>query len=387
MLCIGDIYYFYIIAQYFDRCYPLLLLVRNKLYRIAMVVQKSPNSTFNSVVIEGGDQVGKGDTSCSLISEFENEDIPVTRLSFPQYSTPLGHIIRRVLTEDNRETLQKRDIEVRGMLYALDRLQAAESILRRPEILKGVLLWDRSPFSHSLTISYGLTKVENFSQDDVRELAELGIYMEDFLISTFNLNNCVIELIKRDSYWSSLRNGGEDQYETKDVQERASEVYKIYSDIIGNGWKRVFVDKEIDKSTRSSDLPNWRERKERDTEVIDFINQRIPINNLKDDQARTVDRIDVVDISKDIYGVDTKGMEEVLDFYNALDKNDKNTIYEKGGQIADYIIQNSKGFELKNEGVINSMRKIFRAYPECLSIIEYHYGDKFRQNIQEVINE
>lgn len=340
---------------------------------------------YQSVVIEGGDQVGKGDTCCSLISQLEDENIPIYRLSFPQYATPFGHLIRRVLTEDKRDDIGKRDIEIREMLFALDRLQAAESILRRFNKAEGILLWDRSPFSNALTISYGLTKVNNFSKDDVKELAGLGLSMEDFLINTFNLNNCVVELVKRDSYWSSSRNGGEDQYESKDVQERVSEVYEIFSNIVGDGWSRVFVDKEGKNKNEMTNIPNWRDREDRDSEVFTFIKQRISLDKLKDSEKSVVERIDVVDIAKNIYGVDITDIKTVSDFYLALDENDKNQIYEKGADIAKYIVSKSKEINFENQAVVDSIRNIIDAYPECLSIIEYYYGNKFRGDFEESI--
>lgn len=349
----------------------------------------SPDRKYNfeSVVIEGGDQVGKGDTSCSVISLFEEEGIPVYRLSFPQYSTPFGHLIRRVLTEDCRENIEQRDIEIRGMLFALDRLQTIESILRRPEMYSGIILLDRCPYSNALTIAYGLKMISDFKREDVERLAKLGIIYEDFFIQEFGLDNCVIELIKRSSDWSSSRNGGEDQYESKDVQERATEVYRIYSEIIGDGWRRVYVDNERDYGVNDLvNYPNWRPRSERDAEVMNFIKERIPLDDLKKPQKQTVDRVDVIEIAEDIYGVDIRGMEEVLEFYTALDTNDKNIIYRKGGEIAQHIVQNSHGIDLRNRGVIESMRNIFDAYPECLDIIESYYGTKFRENIQRAIN-
>jgi thymidylate kinase len=340
---------------------------------------------FQSVVIEGGDQVGKGDTCSSLISQLEEEQIPVFCLSFPQYATPFGYLIRRVLTEDNREGLEKRDIEIREILFALDRLQAAESILRCFKNARGIFLWDRSPFSNALTISYGLTKVNDFTKIDVEELAKNGLSMEDFLINTFNLNNCVVELAKRDSYWSSLRNGGEDQYESKDVQERVSEVYKIFSDIVGEGWSRVFVDKEGKNNNEVTNTPNWRDRNDRDSEVLTFIKQRLSLDNLRNPENHVVERIDVLDIAKYVYGLDIADMEIVSDFYLALDKNEKNQVYEKGADIAKYIVSKSKEINFENHGVIDSIRNIIDAYPECLSIIEYYYGNNFRRNFEESI--
>jgi thymidylate kinase len=346
------------------------------------------NEAMKSIVIEGGDQVGKGDTVKELVKEFQAEKISVCTFSFPQYATPLGFAVRRFLSEGVKELDgiegSRRELEVRMMMYALDRLQALESILRVPEEKRGVLLFDRGPFSNALTIAYGSTKLENFSKQDMQELAELGYTMENYLINRLNLDNCVIQLIEEkdeingNGIWRPSRVEGEDQYETEAVQRKAEITYREFKKIVNEGWKEI-----VSKDRNGK----WIPREERNKAVREFMNTRVNISGLSNPMKVTVETFNVYDIAKSIYGVDISSWQETDPFYYALIDNDKRNMYELGGVIANRIVSQCEEITIKDEGVKRAMYNILEEYPECLTLLDQYYGVEFVEKLRKAVYE
>jgi thymidylate kinase len=342
--------------------------------------------SYQSIVIEGADQVGKADTTRDLGEYLLSENIPIYRFSFPQYATPFGSAIRLFLkngVEDIQELGQikgtRREIEIRMMMFALDRLQALESILRMPEDKDRILLLDRGPYSNALTIAYGISVVENLSDEDVHEMANLGFDMEEYLIKTLNLDNCVIQLSANHGKegWKSIRNGGEDQYEKREVQEKTEKGYLEFSKVVGEGWKTVITKEKGD----------WKDRSLRNKEVTTFIEERIDLSKTEKEKSTSFESIDVLDIAKDMYGLEISKEAVVQDFYRALDENDKSTIYQKGLDIGESIALECKNITIKDKGVKNSILNILEAYPECILLLEYYYGETFVKKLIKAIND
>jgi thymidylate kinase len=339
-----------------------------------------------SVVIEGSDQVGKGDTVHDLANELLANDIPICRFSFPQYATPFGAAIRTFLkngVDDIGELADvkgtRREIEIRMMMFALDRLQALESVLRLPDEQIGVLLLDRGPYSNALTIAYGLYVVDEISDRDISEMTKLGFDLESYLINRLNLDNCVIQLSANfgKKGWQSIRGGQEDQYEKKEIQEKSNIAYIKFSELVGEGWK-VVITKEDNQ---------WKERSNRNKEVMDFIEEKYQLSSQGFSGPAKFESIDVIDISKDIYNMDISEFSDVVDFYKALDQNDKKVIYDKGRSIAGYISENCTTVTIKDDGVKESMYNILERYPECLLLLEEYYGIDFTNKVREAIYE
>ena len=341
---------------------------------------------YQSVVIEGADQVGKGDTTNDIGKYLLSENIPIYRLSFPQYATPFGSAIRLFLISgvENINELEdvkgtKREIEIRMMMFALDRLQALESILRLPDANKKVLLLDRGPYSNALTIAYGLSVVEGISDQEVYKMANLGFEMEEYLIKTLNLDNCVIQLSANHGKegWESIRNGGEDQYEKREVQEKTEKGYLEFSKIVGEGWKKVITKEE----------GFWKDRTVRNDEVVKFLEERIELSKLKNEESSSFESIDVLDIAKDMYGLEISKKAEVTDFYRALEENDKSIVYEKGLAIGGFIALECKNITVNDDGVKSSILNILEAYPECLILLEHYYGKSFVKKLIKATND
>ena len=339
-----------------------------------------------SVVIEGSDQVGKGDTVHDLSGIFLEQGISICRFSFPQYATPFGSAIRLFLKNGVGDISQlsdvkgkRREIEIRMMMFALDRLQALESILRLSDKERGVLLLDRGPYSNALTIAYGLSVVKKIANQDIVEMAKLGFEMEGYLIKSLNLDKCVIQLSANlgKKGWSSIRDGEEDQYEKKEIQEKADQAYLVFSELVGRGWKNIV--------TKENGI--WKKRTVRNKEATNFLEERMALSSFKSSNSAKFESIDVLDIAKDMYGLDISNLEDVKEFYNALDRNEKNIIYKKGFSIGQYIANNCSTVVIKDKGVRESMYNILEKYPECLILLKEYYSKDFVEKLKEAIYE
>lgn len=339
-----------------------------------------------SIVVEGIDQVGKADTSHDLSQELLSQNLSICTFSFPQYATPFGGAIRLFLKNGVNEIEQlqdikesRREIEIRMMMYALDRLQALESILRVPDKERGVLLLDRGPYSNALTIAYGLSAVKDVSDQDITEMANLGFEKETYLIKILGLDKCVIQLSADygESGWKSIRNGGEDQYEKREVQERANEVYSQFSNIVGEGWRKVI--------TKENGV--WKDRDKRNREVLSFVEERYNLSEISTSTSPKLQSIDILDISKDIYGLEISKKKEVKEFYKALKENEKRDIYEKGLSIAKFVALQCDNVYIKDSGVKSAMLNIIDDYPECMLLLEHYYNKSFVEKLIKAINE
>lgn len=265
------------------------------------------------------------------------------------------------------------------MMYALDRLQALESILRASNEGRGLLLLDRGPYSNALTIAYGLSAVKGISYTDVKEMVNLGFEKEEYLIKALNLDKCVIQLTGDfgEGGWKSIRDGGEDQYEKMEVQERANEVYLEFSNLVSDGWRRVV--------TKEDGM--WRQRDDRNREVLSFVREKYDLSKMQSSITPKLQSIDVLDIAKDIYGLEISQREDVRDSYRALTENEKKAVYESGLSIAGFIALECKEIHIEDSGVRKAMYNIIKDYPECLVLLERYYTKSFVQKLIKAIDE
>ena len=328
---------------------------------------------FKSVVFEGGDQVGKADAAQVFCSYLLEKNTSINRLSFPIYATPIGSVIRMFLKNgiegikklDNIKGTQ-RELEIRMMIYALNRLEALESILRRPKIYSGIFLLDRSPYSNALTIAYGLGGLKSIKKGNVSELVRLGFEIESLMIKILGLTNCVIHL-KVDSGkkgWEASRLEDADFYESKDVQDVADYVYSEYAKLVGKGWNMVYTKKDS----------RWRDRGVIYKEIRDVVDSRF---ELKSSNKGVMKTIDVIDIAKDIYGLDISNLEGVDKYYKAIKGCNKAVIYKEALKISKHILESNDGVLFKNNEILNHVRNILEEYPECFDLLEYYLDKSF----------
>ncbi|MDD3474784.1 MAG: hypothetical protein PHP08_02685 [Candidatus Dojkabacteria bacterium] len=364
-------------------------------------IPKEGENKLKTLVIEGKDQCGKADATEILAWNLYEGGFAVREVSFPQYATPLGAVIRGFLSEGIQELDEikgtRRELEVRMMMYALDRLQALDSILRTSKEILGedtsrtlfskkihpwsnedfLWLFDRSSFSNAVTIAYGLANIKDFNNEDISYLVNLGLSKEKYFIDRLGLGNCVIELVDHDDdndeVWKPTRKEGEDQYETQEVQDRVDYVYSKYSEIIGEGWAKI--------STKDEN-GEWLDRKEINKKIMSFITERVYIFDLpKLDFPKS--SLDIIDIARDIYGIDIIDISRP--YWEAKTQNDKKTMYKSGQEVASYIVQNCEEVTIKDDGVKNAMFNILEEYPECLILLEHYYGEEFVVKFRQAI--
>ena len=339
---------------------------------------------FRSIVIEGGDQIGKGDVTHYLLRSFSDKKINIFKISFPMYSTPFGYIVRKTLKNGFSEVKDvkdiigtKREIELRMIIYALNRHEALESILRHLGNKDVYFLLDRSPYSSALTISYGLGGLKSIKKNEVRDLVKLGLSFEQPFINTLNTEECVLHLMADfgETGWKRSRTDG-DLYEVKGIQEVADDVYAEIASIVGKGWNRIYT-KENGEFRNRIDI-----YKEVD-KVVDALSY-----NSEENGSGSI--YDVLKVAEDVYNVKLSNLESYKRYFKNIeeDSNEKNKeTYELACEIAQYTVKNCDNVIFKNKEVKNNAKKLLDLYPEIFMLLNYYFGNEFTQKLKEGIYE
>jgi thymidylate kinase len=342
------------------------------------------NSNYRSICIEGGDQIGKGDVTGYLFRKLSEENIKVCKLSFPMYATPFGTIVRKTLEDGFPKTLDigkaeetKRGIEVKMMLFALNRLEALESILRNFKRKEAYFLLDRSPYSHAVTISYGLGGLKCIRNREVDDLVRLMFKSEQLFLEKLGLSECVIHLVADHGKkgWEKERSDG-DLYEVKEVQKVVDDVYAKIGEIVGSGWNRIYTKKQ----------GVFRERRDIYKEVDEVVGT-LSLEGPTDSESEIYDVLQVV---KDIYGVDVSTLEIYKRYFEniRIDDNERNKeTYQLACQIGKYVAKNCPYVEIKDAEVKNNIKEIVESYPEVFSLVGYYLGEKFLSEFKKVLDE
>jgi thymidylate kinase len=339
---------------------------------------------FNSVVIEGGDQIGKGDVTHHLLKKFSKERINVYKLSFPIYSSPFGTIVRKTLKQGFKDIAElnsiietRREIELNMVGFALNRLEALDSILRRFKNKEAYFLLDRSPYSMAVTISYGLASSQGVQKDDVEDLIKIGFSLDQLFLETFNATECVIHLVADYGKigWIKSRTDG-DLYETKEVQEVVDGIYYKIAQKVGKGWSKIYT-------KQKGEFKKRREIYKEVENVVDSLTWK-PSTDGKSSIY------DILEIAQDIYGVDISAFDQYRKYYRNIkeDDNEKNKeTYELAYKIGRYISQNCKTIEFQNKEVKQHVGEILNMYPEYFSAIKHYYGQEFTDKLLEEVHD
>ena len=214
------------------------------------------NYGVRTVAIEGGDQVGKGDAILHLSEALEEEGESISMLALPFYALPIGMSIRKMLCT-NQESLKQieglndvvgtaRQTEIAMAMFTLNRLE----VLGTLEKVDGLLLLDRSAFSHAVTISYNIF-LGNVPKEEMAEFAYKGLSMDELFINTLNLSNCVLNLRTEKTKWNATRGKGEDMYEREEVQEICDDVCDIFQEY-AKEWMEAVLLNDKPRMYRSS---------------------------------------------------------------------------------------------------------------------------------------
>jgi len=339
---------------------------------------ESENYGVRTVAIEGGDQVGKGDAILHLSRALEEEGESISMLALPFYALPIGMSIRKMLCTDQESLKQiegledvigtARQTEMAMAMFALNRLE----VLGTLEKVDGLLMLDRSAFSHALTISYNIF-LGNIPKEEMGEFAYKGLSMDELFINTLNLPNCVLNLRTEKTKWNATRGKGEDMYEREEVQEICDDVYDIFQEYAKDGWKNII--------TRKDD--KWRSREDILQENLEFVHKRIP-------QKRTINGglniLSAKDISKDIYPNCVVSPEDEKAWMEAVLLNDKSGMYRSSISIAEQIAKGVAKMTLSSE-IKEGFKRILDEYPEVYSLLEAFAGVHYVSVLRKTINE
>ena len=336
------------------------------------------NYGVKTVAIEGGDQVGKGDAVLNLSRALVEEGESITMLALPFYALPIGMSIRKMICT-NQDELKKieglenvvgtpRQTEIAMAMFALNRLE----VLKTLEKAEGLVMLDRSAFSHALTISYNIF-LGNISKENMEEFAYKGIDMDQLFIDKLNLSNCVLNLRTEKSKWNASRGNGEDMYEREEVQDICDSVYDIFKEYSKEGWKNVV--------TRKDD--KWRSREDILQDNLEFVHSRIFPRR---DKQGNLSMVSPKDISNDIYpSIRLSSKEEEL-WMEAVLANDKQKMYKASVNIAEEIARKINRMQLSPE-IKEQFKKILDGYPEVYSLLEAFAGSRYVLVLREAVNE
>ncbi|MDY0096729.1 MAG: hypothetical protein RBS01_00015 [Candidatus Dojkabacteria bacterium] len=334
------------------------------------------NSEFKSIDIEGSDQVGKGDAVKNLAQEYCNKGIDTTVVSFPYYACPIGYCIRTALKEGLSSEMnidKEREVHVKMSLFALNRLEILNSIMSHPN--KGIYLFDRGPFSNALTIAYSLTEGQN--GNEIEDFANTALDLDEYFRKVLSIDKCVIQLQTEEQQWTQSRSEKADLYEKSDVQEKSKEVYSIFEQRIGDGWKNI--------TTKKSS--GWRSREEIKHDCMDFSSSRLHIYGKRHRSRRIPKYLGIEEVQRYLYTNSHVDLELREAWLEALKENCKEDIYKLSKDISESIVESVESIKWYNKDIKNEVKRILELNPEVLYVFEYMYGERFLVKFLNSLND
>lgn len=323
--------------------------------------------SYGVLCVEGGDQVGKGDATSRILSELESECVNITYSSFPVYATPVGTVIRFLLKNGCPEDVlsAESNLDVRMALFALNRLEFMDVYLSDEKYRDTLLVLDRSPYSNAVTIGYGISFQSDWNREEVRGYIDKATNYDSLMISKLGLDRCVVQLKSEEDEWRNIRGEGTDHYEKKDVQERCSEVYSMYKDIVGPGWNEVV--------TKSND--GWRSRDDIWGDIENILWSTYGIMG----EIRNGERYDIgfKEIVKGMYPKAVYDRGDFSVYNNALQRNMKDLMYEKGLALGEQVANSCMNIAFRSDDVRGEFRRVVLEVPEVMNVFEYFLGKRF----------
>lgn len=332
---------------------------------------------YRVVSCEGGDQVGKADAVLNFSEKISSEGIPVTNSSFPIYATPIGNTIRTFLKEGGEifGLSHEDELNIKMSLFALNRLELLDVLLSDEKYKETLILFDRSSFSNALTIAYAISMIPEINEDDIGEVVDLALKLDTFMIHSLGLNNCVVELVSEGESWQNLRGESVDLHESDEVQKLCQDVYGMYEEKIGEGWRKVVTKQD----------GQWRDREEIFNDIYEFAIGRLGRFDRKDQPMRY--DIGVKEIVQSMYE-GAQVYEDLLESYiKSIRDNDKKAMYELSVDIKEQICESTKRVKFVNEGVRDAMLEIFDRFPQLYDVLRYSLGESFAEIFFKGLND
>ncbi len=317
-----------------------------------------------SVVVEGGDQVGKGDAVCNLSRELSNEGYDVCVVSFPCYATPIGNAVREVLTKDTFLKLgfdPDEEMSCKMALFALNRLEVLNTILQSGE--NTLYICDRGPFSNALTIAYGIVQ-GRVDASKIDSFVDEALLLDSFFRKSMNSDDCVIKLSNTNRKWSGVREDA-DLHERTDVQELSEGIYEVFSERLSSGWADIV--------TRDSN--GWKSRDDILSATSNFVKSKIKLASTE--TAKIPIYLSPSDMLSDLYLGSVLPSDSLDLFTTALKVNDKIGMYDSSGIIASSVVHSFEEIKWYNEEIRGAVREILEKNPGINIVLEDLYGEGF----------
>lgn len=325
------------------------------------------SESIKSAVIEGGDQVGKGDATMNLNNELLRQGYDVAQISFPCYATPTGYAIREILSKGFPEELNidsDEALSIKMGLFALNRLEVVHYLSSLRNISSTVFLFDRGPFSNALTIAYDLFSRKEGSLEMLDSLVQEALDMDSYTIKKMNMSQCVINLIHVSEHWKVMREK-EDLHDQEGVQELSKDIYSKFQTIFPQGWKNI--------PTRVNGA--WKSRKDILADNYDFLRKKLALNGSSGRMGRLIN-LSIGEILEYSYGYSVPVSLSCL-FDNALKNNCKKDLYGYGEVISKNVVSKSSNVKWKNEEIKSAVRNILKYSDNFEKVLNYTYNNDF----------
>ena len=322
---------------------------------------------YNCIDFEGADQVGKGDAVKNFSKYTSVLGLHSCIIAFPYYCTPIGYIIRDTLLNGFPNEIKKdKEVEIKMALFALNRIEILNCIEQNE--MFDLYIFDRGPFSNALTIAYHLfANPREISRKN--RLVSDALHLDLYFRETLNIDNCVVCLRYKDVEWKKERkNDGGDLYERKEVQDISGEVYDIFENEIGEGWKNVVT----------KDKNGWRNREDIRDECVEFaINRGVLPKSAKTNKIVEPYYLGIDEIEKYLYP--NSDVSEYLrrSWLNAVANNDKKEVYLLSGEIAKAFTSTTGPLIWSSDEIVVQVKNILNSFPEILDILTIKYGKSF----------
>lgn len=325
---------------------------------------------YRVLCIEGGDQIGKGDSFLNLKNHYLSKGINITTVSLPIYSTPIGTVVRRLLKEGAPATVLKKhcELNIRMALFALNRLEFMNTFISEKKYRDSLILFDRSPFSNALTIAYALANVEDIKEKDISKYVDTALDFDKYLIKTLNLERCIVQLYddSKSASWATIRGKkNEDMYERREVQERCDDVYKIYHEKIGKNWNRV--------ATKVNG--KWRERSAIANDLQKIVHDTY--GDMETIQNGRNYSIGFTEVVPKLYIGSKWNLTDLEKYSSALEENNKDDMYEYAVKLGMSVSNSVKEVRFENSEVRNEFVRIIGMNDGIYEIFEYFLGNEF----------
>lgn len=317
-----------------------------------------------TVVFEGGDQVGKGDAAKNLCESLCEMGYEVNPVAFPCYGTPFGFAIRSFLKNPEIKGDLDMDSEeflnVKMGLFALNRLEILNSLLQGDD---GIYVFDRSPYSNALTMAYHFASNGVEEVEGVDKLVDIALDMDNYMIGVLGLDNCVIRLFNKGGKWKAEREK-EDSHDSADVQEMAVDVYKEMEKRVGEGWVNV----------HTKDDGEWRSHGDILEDNLRFVVKMLDLEDQKGDGS--IKNFDVGEVLRALYGTELES--SLVDSFNeTLVRNDKNGQYDVGEKVARGVAGSDIDIHWYNEDIKLAVRNVLKYSNKFEMVLNSIYGSDF----------